>query len=155
MYNMNKSAFFTNGILIGVTWILASCSGHSIKKNLNSAGEKAGEAVGEVVHGVSSGVENAFRVEIGLSDNLKTSGLELGKIQLSNDTAGSDNLLNVYIIFKKDFDSEVTCKVYDNNGLEMGRTSEKIQGKAGIAKFFNFHFDKRTNIDRDSKITME
>ncbi|PWU02707.1 MAG: hypothetical protein C5B52_04850 [Bacteroidetes bacterium] len=150
---MNKPILQVCTLFAGL--IISACSGHSIKKNLNSAGEKAGEAVGEVVHGVSSGVENAFRVEISLSDHLKTSGLELGKIQLSNDSSGTDNLLNVYVIFKKDFDGSVTCKVFDNNGLEMGRSTEKVQGKVGNAKFFDFHFDKRTNIDRDSKITME
>ncbi len=156
MFSMNNLCGIKN-LFAGIIFLAAmpACSGHSVKEKLNSAGQKAGEVVGEVVHGVSSGVENAFRVGIQVSDSLKQKGIELGQVRLANDKEGKDNLLSVYFIFQKNFIGNITCKTFDNAGLEMGRSTEKIEGKAGDARFYDFRFDPRTNIDRDSKITME
>ncbi len=156
MFNMNNLSPMKK-LFAGIIFLAAlpSCSGHSVKEKLNSAGQKAGEAVGEVVHGVSSGVENAFRVSIQVSGSLKQKGIELGQVRLGDDKQGKDNLLSVYFIFHNDYTGNITCKAFDNAGLEMGRSTEKIEGKAGDARFYDFRFDPRTNIDRDSKITME
>jgi hypothetical protein len=49
----------------------------------------------------------------------------------------------------------VTMKVLDAEGLELGRTKVLVKGEPGDAKFVDFVFDTRTNIDRDNKIVME
>jgi len=49
----------------------------------------------------------------------------------------------------------LVAKVFDRKGLEMGRARQKVTAVKGDAKFIEFHFDKRTNIDVDSKITIE
>lgn len=101
------------------------------------------------------GVEQAFNINIELSDHLKQKGIKLGKVILANDSLGTDNMLNVYIIFDKDFKEPITLKAFDNRGLEMGRSKQEITATKDEARFYDFHFDKRTNIDTDSKIVME
>src|SRR5215831_15785936 len=70
-FNMSKYISVIRSISLDAFIFLSACNSHSVKQNLNSAGQKAGEAVGEVVHGVSSGVANAFDVSINMSDILK------------------------------------------------------------------------------------
>jgi hypothetical protein len=135
-------------------FFFASCHSLGVKEKINKASEKAGEAVGEVAKGVSRGVENSFEVKIEKADHPSLEAIQLGKITLGS-KEGTDNVLNVYIIFNKAFSGKLTIKVYDKNGLEMGRTSQEITGKKEDARFVEFNFDKRTNIDSDSKIIME
>lgn len=136
--------------------IMAACSSGSIKEKINETGAATGEAIGEFSTGVSSGVEKALEVNLELNESLTSKGITFGKQTISNDpTGGEDNLLIVYLIFEKDFTGSMLAKVYDNKGQEMGRVKIDVQGKKDEAKFVEFHFDKRTNIDSDSKITIE
>jgi hypothetical protein len=59
------------------------------------------------------------------------------------------------MIFDKKMNRNVTMKVLDAEGLELGRTKVLVKGEPGDAKFVDFVFDTRTNIDRDNKIVME
>lgn len=135
--------------------LITGCSRCSVKEKLNSGGQKAGEVMGEVVHGVGTGLKNAFQVQLKLSDSLKNKGLSVGQIQLSGIDEGTDNLLSVYFIYSADVRVAITCRAFDNRGFEMGRIADTIAGKKGSAAFHDFIFDKRTNIDSDSKIVVE
>lgn len=135
--------------------VLCSCGAEKVKEGLNKGGEIVGEAAGEFTAGVASGVEQAFNIKMNLSDELQKKGVSLGKIVLNNDTTGVDNRLSIYVIYQSDFQGPVTVKVYDNQGLEMGRSRVELTGKKDEARFVDFNFDKRTNIDRDSKVVME
>lgn len=68
---------------------------------------------------------------------------------------GEDNLLIVYTIFHSDYNDTIMAKVFDENTQEMGRTTAIVSAKKDEAKFIEFHFDKRTNIDSEHKITIE
>jgi len=142
--------------IISLASILTSCGGAAdrAKDAIKDSGEIVGKTVGEFGKGVSEGLEKTFKLNIDLSEELIEQGIELGKITLEN-SGGIDNVLVVYIMFKNDFDAEVTAKVYDTAELEMGRSSQQVSAKAGDAQFFEFNFDKRTNIDSDSKILMK
>jgi hypothetical protein len=142
-------------IAFTVAIILTACSTSTRDKTLSKGGEVVGRTVGKFAQGVSGGVEQAFNVNIELSDQLKQKGVKLGKVILSNDTLGTDNMLSVYIIFDKDFKEPITLKAFDNRGLEMGRSKQEIIATKDDARFYDFKFDKRTNIDTDSKIVME
>ena len=96
----------------------------------------------------SKGVEKAFEIKIVLPENLKKKGLELGKTYVTNDSAGIDNVLMVYVIFNKPYSGTLKSKVFDANQLEMGRATAPVVAKKDEAMFIEFHFDKRTNIDR-------
>lgn len=142
-------------ILVAVLISTISCSSDSIKKKMNKAGQIAGSATGEFVEGAAKSIEDAFDVHVEIKEELKAKGLELGKCSLSNGTEGKDNLLIVYVIFNEDFDGTVMAKAHDNQMLEMGRVQLPLTGAKNEAKFIEFHFDKRTNIDSDSKLTIE
>jgi hypothetical protein len=135
--------------------LISSCSTDSIKQKINKAGDVVGQTTGEFIEGAADGVQKAFDVKISLPKGLKEKGVEFGKSTISNDSIGTDNLLEVYIIFNKDYQGKLTAKVYDDNSLEMGRATVQLNGKMDETKYVAFHFDKRVNIDSKNKITVE
>lgn len=148
---MNK--FFSISLVFAL--FLFSCSSNAVKEKINEAGDIAGQTAGEFAKGLGNGVTKAFDVQIRLPPPLLLKGLKLGKNTISSDSLGTDNLLSAYFIFEKDFSEKLTAKVFDNKGQEMGRVTALVEGKANEAKFIDFRFDERTNIDSDCKITIE
>ncbi|CAN5612146.1 hypothetical protein BH11BAC2_BH11BAC2_10530 [soil metagenome] len=134
---------------------LVGCSGSAVKEKINQAGDVTGQAVGEFASGVTSGMEKAFDVTVKPSANLIAKGISLGKSTVSSDSGATDNLLTVYVIFKSEFNGALTIKAYDSKGIEMGRVKNDVTGKKEEAQYIEFHFDKRTNIDFDSKLELE
>lgn len=143
--------------IILTTLVLSSAllSCNSAHNKINQVSEKVGQAGGELVKNVSTGVEKAFDLKIVLSEQLKSKGISLGKITLSNDSSGIDNKVSVYMIFTEDFKGSLIMKAFDNKNLEMGRTKVELLSHKGDAKYVDFCFDPRTNIDTDSKLTLE
>lgn len=135
--------------------LLASCSTSTVKDKINQAGDAAGQVTGEFIEGAAKGIQKAFDVKLELPQNLQEKGIEFGKATVSSDSSGTDNLLVVYVIFNKDFNGELTAKVFDDKNQEFGRSRMKIIGKKGDASFIEFHFDKRTNIDSKNKVVVE
>ncbi len=115
----------------------------------------AGQAIGEFTSGVTSGVEKSIEPKVVLSEKLKSSGLSFGKIIVSGDSADLENVLTVYIIFDNDFNGSFLVKAFDNKKREMGRVKTDVKGKKDEARYVEFHFDQRTNIDNDSELTIE
>jgi hypothetical protein len=128
---------------------ITSCS-------IKRTGEKAGEVVGEFVKGASSGVQRPFKVEVKLSDPLKQKGLTLGKILIASDTLGVDNMVSIYCIFKENFQDTLVLKAFDDENLETGRSKLSIGAKKGDAGYYDFPFDRRTNLDaNDCHLVLE
>ena len=134
---------------------LAACNSSSVKEKLNKAGDIAGQATGEFAQGVEKGIKKAFDVNIQLPENLREKGITFGKSTVSNDSTGTDNLLTVYVIFNRGFSGTLTARAFDNNDKEMGRATVQVDGKENEARFVEFHFDRRTNIDNDSRLILE
>jgi hypothetical protein len=134
---------------LALSLILTSCD------RLRNSTEKIGETAGDMVKGIETGVKKARAINVKYKESLASRGITNGKVSLKNDKEGTDNLLSIYLIFSKRFKGKVSAKVYDNQGLEMGRSFVKIDVQGGDAGFYDFHFDKRTNIDRDGKIVLE
>lgn len=132
-----------------------SCRTDSGNEKLANASKNVGQSAAKVVSGLKTGIEKVTKINIELSENLKNKGLSLGKTKLDSKNGGRHNMLNVYVIFDKKINKNVILKVYNNQNEEIGRTKSLISGEAGEAKYFDFIFDKRTNIDRDYKIVME
>ncbi|MBL7923414.1 MAG: hypothetical protein JNL88_04360 [Bacteroidia bacterium] len=135
-------------------FFVVACSGEAVKEKINQAGDVAGQTVGEFASGVKGGVEKAFEINITLSDGLKQQGLSLGKVSLK-DSSGNDHVLTVYTIFGKAFNGAVTAKAFDHKDSEMGRVKLEISALKDEARFLEFRFDPRTNIDTDSRIVLE
>ncbi len=145
-------------LLLALTIAIISCNRakEKTKDTINKGGEVVGKTATEFFEGVSEGVEKTLQCEIVLSQLLKDNGVNTGKFAIGNDTAGGqNNLLTIYLIFDKDFKNELSVKVFDKSGLESGRTKMKVEAKAAEAKYYDFAFDTRTNIEVKSKITIE
>lgn len=144
-------------ILVAITLAAVAC--HRVKEGVkdaaNTTGDAAGEVVGEFSKGVADGAEKAFEVTPEYTKAFTDKGLKAGDVKLRSDSNATDNVLNIYIIFEKDFKGSVLAKASNSKGLEMGRASANIAGKKGEAKYVEFKFDKLTNIDADSKIVVE
>lgn len=143
--------------LVLILFTLGACDKvqEKTKQTINKGGEAVGKTATEFFEGVSEGVDLTLQCEITLSQELKDAGLETGKFQIKDDSAGGEhNLLVLYIIFNKDFNKTVSVKSFDKSGMESGRTKLAIEGKAGDAKYYDFVFDKRTYIESRSKLTV-
>lgn len=134
---------------IALSLMLSSCD------RLSNSTEKIGETAGDMVKGIETGVKKARAINLNYTKSLTEKGISNGKVTLRNDKEGTDNLLSVYLIFSKKFRGKIVAKAYDNQGLEMGRSSIRVEAQDGDAGFYDFHFDKRTNIDRDGRIVLE
>lgn len=133
----------------------AACSSSSVKEKIEHAGDVAGQTAGKIAKGIESGIHKSFDVEIEVPEALKKRGISLGKTIVSSDKEGTDNLLSIYVIFTDHFKGPITIKAFDSKSREMGRVTVPVEGNKGEATYIDFHFDKRTNIDNDSKLTME
>ncbi|MEP7318515.1 MAG: hypothetical protein ABI921_07230 [Panacibacter sp.] len=139
--------------------IFFSVACNSAKEKAKDAITKAGETVGqsttEFAKGVSEGVDKSLGSEIQLAPTLIEKGIKTGKCIISGSPGSGDNVLSLYIIFVKDFKQEISVKINDSKGLEYGRLKQIISGKAGEARFIDFVFGERTNIESKSKFIIE
>jgi hypothetical protein len=150
-----EASYFRSRYGILVVLACCSCSSENIKEKINKTGDVAGQAIGEFTSGVTSGVEKAIEPKIEINDALAKQGLTFGKSFITTDSADGENILNIYIIYNVDFTGSLTAKAYDSKGLEMGRVKLAVEGKKEEAGYLEFRFDKRTDMDNDSRITIE
>lgn len=134
---------------------VCSCSSSTVKEGIEKAGDAAGQTAGKLAKGIQTGMNKTFDVQVELPDQLKNKGITFGKTIVSSGVEGTDNLLSVYFIFSENYKGSITAKVFDTESKEMGRASSTVEGIKGEAKYIDFYFDKRTNIDSDSKLTIE
>lgn len=125
------------------------------KRAVNKSGEVVAKTGSEFGDGIVKGVKTTFQNNIKLSDNLKNKGLEFGEISVTSTKSATDNVLTVYLIFNKDFDREVTIKLFRENSKEYGRLTQEIKGEKGQTKYYDFTFDKRVNIGSKGNIKFE
>jgi hypothetical protein len=144
-------------LIFTVVFYFFSCSEtkEKAKETINAGGEIVGKTVGEFSKGVSAGVDETFEIKIDAAQEVAQEGVSLGKIELKSINGGHDNLVNTYLIFSKDFKNPLVLKAFDSKNLEMGRSVLEIKAKANDAAFYGFALDTLTNIDADSKLTLE
>lgn len=145
-----------NSILIAaVALALSGCSNDKVKEGINKTGDVAGQAIGELAQGMQAGVGKAFEINVTVADSLAAKGIATGQVTFGADSSENDNTLSVYMIFNKAYKGPVTAKVFNMKQLEMGRCKVTVNGSKDDAQFVVFRFDKRTDIDNDSKIVLE
>ena len=135
----------------------ASCNWakEKTKDTLHKGGEIIAKAGSEVADGVRTGIDESFANLVKTNSALTAKGVSIGRVLVSGTDSTTDNQLSVYIIFEKAFDGAVMARVIDKNGLEFGRATQQITGAAGDAKFVEFIFDPRTNIDKGYQVILE
>jgi hypothetical protein len=104
---------------------------------------------------VAEGVDKTLQSELLISDDLQALGLSNGKYEIARQDTGSDNRLELYLIFAEDFDDTLIVKAFDKNDQEIGRSTQTVSGTKDEAKYFDFDFDKRTVIESKSKLFVE
>ncbi|MBY0427105.1 MAG: hypothetical protein K2Q22_15830 [Cytophagales bacterium] len=136
---------------------LSSCdwAKQKTKETVNKTGEVVAKTGSEFVDGVSKGIEKTFQNEVVFSEPLKKHGLSSGKIIIHGTDSSSNNILTTYLIFNGNVDQDITIKVFSDEGQEYGRVKQHIAGVQGEAKYVDFVFDKRTNIDGKGKLIFE
>ena len=144
-------------LIVSLAIIAASCNWakEKTKGTVNKTGEVIGKAGSEFANGVSKGVEKAFENEVKISEQLTKQGLQTGKILINSTDSTTDNILTAYLIFNDNIAREVTVKVFSSAGQEYGRAKQTIKGQKGEARYVDFVFDKRTNIDGKGTIQFE
>ncbi|MGJ8550046.1 hypothetical protein [Winogradskyella wichelsiae] len=125
------------------------------KEGINKGGEVVGETATEFFDGVSEGVDKTLDCKVELSKTLKIKGLKTGAYDINSQSNDKKNKLTLYFIFEENFKDNVTAKVYNTSGLEIGRATTGIIGAKGSASYFDFLFDERTDIGFRNKITIE
>ena len=137
--------------------VIGGCNGakEKAKDAINKAGETVGQSTTEFAKGVSEGVDKSLGSEIELSPLLLSKGIKAGKCIITDSADAHNNILSLYLIFDKDFKQQISVKINDSKGLEYGRLKQEVSGKAGEARFVDFIFDKRTNIESKSKFIIE
>jgi len=143
--------------LLTVVLLFSSCNWVKDKsrETVNKTGEVVAQTGSEFVNGMSKGIVKTFRNKVVFSDALVQSGLSCGKTLIGSTDSGKDNLLSVYFIFNKAFDHKVLIKLFTEDGEEYGRASLHLKGLQDEARYEDVVFDKRTQIDSRSKITVE
>ncbi len=144
-------------ILLSATILFASCdwAQDTVKETANKSGEIIAETGSEFADGASRGIDNTFKNDVVLSEDLKKAGLKTGKISVRGTDSSTDNIITAYLIFDNAIDKNISVKVFDGSGLEYGRASAMVKGQKNEAKYVDFVFDKRTNIDSKGKIVFE
>lgn len=123
---------------------------------LEKGGEAVKKAADKVVDKVKDRLDRNLGCKLVLSEGLAKKGMSAGKFYIENDSVtDNDNRLVVYLITEKDFKGAVNVKVVNKDGVESGRQSVVIDSKAGQAGYHDITFDKRTDIERNSTITIE
>ena len=137
--------------------IMISCNKikDKTKETINKSGEKIGQGASEFFEGMADGVEKTLRCNLEVSENLKSKGLEIGNYNITDsDSGGTNNKLNAYIIFNKNFSDTVFAKAFNKDNLETGRSNIILEGKKGDAKYVDFNFQKLSNIGTKSKVIL-
>lgn len=144
-------------LVIALAFVAVSCNWakQKTKETVNKTGEAIGKAGSEFADGVAKGVEKTFENEVRFSDQLTKQGLQSGKIVIRNSGDATDNIISAYLIFNNDINQDITIKVFSPAGQEYGRVKQIVKAQKGEARYVDFVFDKRTNIDGKGTIQFE
>ena len=146
--------------LIGLVIIagILSCNqtADTAKHAVNKGGELVGKTASEFAEGVSDGVKEVMQPKVVLSENLKSLGLSLGKISVTNDSLNNNkNVLVLYIIANNDVNKSLSAKAFNEMNQEMGRTQFSVSLNKGDAGYFDVIFNKRTHLESTSTIYLD
>lgn len=119
-------------------------------------GEAVGKTGSEFVKGVKEGIDRTYDCTVVVSEELKKAGITTGKFIIASDSgSATNNKVSVYLIFSKDVNRSVSARITDAAGKEYGRNSKQIKATKEEARFIDFVFDRRTDIESRSVISLQ
>ena len=154
---VRRISYFTFIVAITTIATVSSCNRakEKAKQSANYAGAVVGRGSSEFIEGIAEGVNESFDCSLELAKVLKEKGLKSGKFKITTDSSGNDNVVSVYLIFDKDYKGQVSAKIFDSKNQEYGRTVAAVENSSGKAQYVDFVFDRRTDIERKSRILLE
>ncbi len=129
---------------------IAKDGGDLIVKGASKTGSLVGKSATAFGKSAYDGAGNVLRNQVILSKQLRAKGVEVGNIEQDQ-----GHILQVYIIFNKTFKANITAKVKNTEGEELGRVTSYVEGEQGEATYIPFVFDFVTDIPAQSKIFFE
>ena len=143
-------------VIIAILFVGCKRVADGTKKAINKTGQVAGEGSSEFVKGVSKGVETSMECQIELGKTLTRKGVTFARFTVGSDTnSRNNNKLTAYLIFDDDFSGSISAKVLDPKHVEYGRANVSVTAKKGEAKYIDFIFDKRTDVESKSTFVLE
>lgn len=148
---------FKNVCLVIIVFGAIACNRvkETTKDVIHSAGKVAGKSASEFGDGVVEGIDQTFGCTVKLSPELIAAGVTTGKYILPDSADKSLYTLTLYLIFDKDYTGTIQALVSSEAGVEYGRTKCDVNAKEGDATYYDFVFDKRTNIERKSVFVLK
>ena len=150
---MNR--FLLAGLILSTSLVACGWAQEKTKGALNKGGELAGSAATEVIEGVTTGVERTWALDVQLSEDLRTKGLKLGKVDLESGSSRKDNRLVIYLSTERTFNDTISAVAFDKDGLEMGRTALLLDKAAGTGDFHVVQFQEFTDLERKSRVEIK
>ena len=150
MYCIRLMVFIALIPLLSCNW-----AKEKTKATVNKTGEVVAKTGSEFVDGMSKGIEKTFQQSVSFSEILKQQGIQTGKIIISGTDSTTDNIISAYLIFDKDVELPITIKIFSQQNLEYGRVTQTVKGHKGEARFVDFIFDKRTNLNGKDKLVIQ
>ncbi len=143
-------------IIIVSAFLFTACDKvkEKTKSAINKTGETVAKGTSEFVNGVSKGIDETYESKVELSEDLKNKGLDIGKFKIT-DHSDSAQTLSAYLITNKDINDTLLIKVFDKEGREYGRSILPVNERSGVAKYYDFPFEKQVNIESKSKFIIE
>ena len=126
-----------------------------VESAIDSGAQAVGKTATDVVNSIDKGITKSSKIDIQFSDELKKQGLSFGKYYVRTDDAGNENTLSLYLISDADINRELSAKLFDKKGVEMGRTSVKVVQKKNGAGYFDFVFDPKISFEYQSQLVIE
>jgi len=149
---IDKMINVRNAGLVIIVLAIFACNRvkETTKEVIHTAGEVAGKSASEFGDGVVEGIDQTFGCTVKLSPELIAAGVSTGKYTLPDSAGTGKYTLSIYLIFAKDYSNSIQSIVNNEAGLEYGRTKCIIDAKANETGYYDFVFDKRTNIESKS-----
>jgi len=151
----NRNIIIIIALLLSISMLSCGKIKDKTKNTINKSGETIGKSTTEFIEGVGDGINKTLALDIKVSENLISKGLQTGKYLIETSETGNKNILTLYIIFNQDFDETIFLKAYDKNNLEIGRVNIKISGKKDEAGYYDFVFDERTKLENKGSLVIE
>ncbi len=144
-----------NYSILFLIFLFASCNWAKEKtiKTVNKTGELVAEGGSEFVEGFKKGIEKNIQQQIKIAESLTAKGVATSKVSYSE--TDSSTLISIYIIFNENFNGGISMNLFDQENLEYGRSIVKYKASKGDAKYIDFSFDKKTEIEKNGKIILD
>ena len=124
-------------------------------EGINKGGEVVGSSASEFIDGVSQGIQTNTLCSLKISDSLISKGLDKGQYEVKSFAMSNDNKVTVYLIFNQELNDTVIMKAFNRDQQEIGRSKLFVAGAKDEAKYFDFLFDERTDIDPKGSLILE